>query len=107
MRELLRDYPAGVPTDTLLARIRGRRSFLVGAWDSLLLAAEPLEGLPPAPWRQDLAREGERVWRALQREYAWVFRWMTPGSTRPTRATWPGMDSGLLFPASHQPARRR
>lgn len=76
MRGLLRTYPPGVPTDTLLARIRGRRSFLLGEWDRLLLAPEPLEGLPPAPWRQEFGGEGGTVWRALQLEYAWTFRWM-------------------------------
>ena len=74
MRGLLRTMAEGVPRDTLLARIRGRRSFLIGSWDRLLLSPEPLSGLPPAPWRPDLTGCGE--WRLLQREYTWVFSWM-------------------------------
>ena len=64
----------GVPRETLLARIRGRRSFLIGSWDRLLQSPEPLSGLPPAPWRPDLT--GGREWRVLQREYTRVFSWM-------------------------------
>lgn len=79
MRSLLRDFPEGVPLDTLLARIKGRRSYLVESWDRLLLAAQPLRELPPAPWRPPLGEAGDQVWRALQQEYTWVFRWMPEG----------------------------
>ena len=73
MRALLRDMPAGVPADCLLTRIRGRRSFLVRAWDRLLLARQPLATLTAAPWRQELS--GAEGWplRALQHEYLWAF----------------------------------
>ena len=64
----------GVPRETLLARIRGRRSFLIGSWDRLLQSPEPMSGLPPAPWRPDLTVG--REWLVLQREYTRVFSWM-------------------------------
>ena len=76
MRELLRSYPEGVPAETLLVRIKGRRSYLVGAWDRLLLAPEPLKNIAPAPWRQAMLENDGSIRQALQREYAWVFRWM-------------------------------
>jgi len=76
MRALLRDFPEGVPQDTLLARIRGRRSYLVSEWDRLLLAPEPLNLLGTAPWRAGPAMGSGRIWRALQGEYYWVFRWL-------------------------------
>ncbi len=73
MRELLRDLPAGLPADALLARIKGRRSFLVENWERLLLAPVPLANLTPAPWRA--AASGVEDWpqQALQQEYYWVF----------------------------------
>lgn len=73
MRELLRDLPAGLPADALLARIKGRRSFLVQNWERLLLAPVPLANLTPAPWRA--AASGVEDWpqQALQQEYYWVF----------------------------------
>lgn len=70
MRELLRDMAAGVPADCLLARISGRRSFLVRDWNRLLLSRHPLAMLPPAPWR---AAASVSQQRALQSEYYWVF----------------------------------
>lgn len=70
MRGLLRDMPVGVPVDCLLARIRGRRSFLLRDWDRLLLSRHPLAMLLPAPWRA--AASGTQQ-RALQKEYYWVF----------------------------------
>jgi len=76
MRGLLREYPEGVPRDTILTRIRGRRSFLVREWDRFLLLPEPANLLPPAPWRGGTGGADGRVWRNLQGEYAWVFRWM-------------------------------
>lgn len=72
MRTLLLDMPAGVSADCLLARIRGRRSFLVRNWDRLLLSSQPLQTLSPAPWRR---AEG-RVLQALQQEYFWAFSHM-------------------------------
>jgi hypothetical protein len=76
MRTLLRDMPAGVPADCLLARIRGRRSFLVHDWERRLLARLPLAALSPAPWRQ--APAGAEGWplRALQQEYLWAYSLM-------------------------------
>jgi hypothetical protein len=73
IRELLRELPAGLPADALLARIKGRRSFLVQNWDRLLLAPTPLATLSPAPWRG--ATSGTEDWprQALQQEYYWVF----------------------------------
>lgn len=84
MRALLRDMPAGVPADCLLARIRGRRSFLIRDWDRLLLAHQPLAIISPAPWRG--AETGTEGWalRALQREYFWAFSRMDEPLRRST-----------------------
>lgn len=73
MRTLLLDMPSGGPTDCLLARIRGRRSFLVRDWDRLLLAGSPLQALSPAPWRRTLSGTEGRLLQALQQEYHWIF----------------------------------
>ena len=73
VRALLLDMPAGVPADCLLARIRGRRSFLLHDWDRLLLTGQPLETLSPAPWRRTLPGTKGQVLSALQQEYFWVF----------------------------------
>src|SRR5512141_2421489 len=84
MRGLLRDMPARLPTDSLLARISGRRSFLVSDWERLLLARQPLDALPAAPWRQKTA--GGRNWAldALQQEYFWAFSRMDEQLRRAT-----------------------
>ena len=74
MRYLLRAMPEGHPDDYLLARIRGRRAFLVADWERLLLAPVPMAALPAAPWRTWLPTDGsDQPWRALQREYTRVF----------------------------------
>jgi hypothetical protein len=72
MRALLRDMPAGVPADCLLARIRGRRSFLVRDWDRLL-ARQPSAALPPAPWRWTISGAEGWALESLQQECFWVF----------------------------------
>ena len=77
MRALLRIMPDGVPDDCLLARLKGRRAFLVSDWDRLEQLPEPLDGLTAAPWRAGVPLRGEG-WehRALQQEYARVFGWL-------------------------------
>ncbi len=72
MRALLRDMPAGVPAECLLARIRGRRSLLIRDWDRVL-ARQPLSSLPPAPWRRASTGTEGRPLQALQQEHFWVF----------------------------------
>lgn len=84
MRGLLRRYPEGLPTETLVARVRGRRSFLVTAWDGLLLSPDPLADLPQAPWRREPSGGEGWVRRALQREYSWLFRRMNEPLRRVT-----------------------
>lgn len=77
MMTLLRDMPTGGPDDWLVARIRARRALLLDNWDELLVARTPLGSIPPAPWRSGFSAMdpfGGR--RALQQEYAWVFRRM-------------------------------
>lgn len=73
MRGLLRDMPARLPTDCLLARIKGRRAFLVRDWECLLLTRRPLDALPAAPWRQKRLELQGWVHTALQQEYFWAF----------------------------------
>jgi len=84
MRALLRDMPAGVPADCLLARISSRRSFLVRDWERVLLARQPLATLSAAPWRQ--VPSGAEGWppRALQQEYFWAFSRMDEQLRRST-----------------------
>lgn len=76
IRELLRDLPSGLSADCLLARIKGRRSFLVQNWERLLLAPMPLANLAPAPWRPRASDDMEWARQALQKEYYWVFAHM-------------------------------
>ena len=73
LRGLLCDLPAGLPADCLLARIKGRRSFLVRDWDRLLLAPSPLATLAAAPWREVPADAADWAAQALQQEYYWTF----------------------------------
>lgn len=86
MRTLLRDMPAGMPVDTMAARIRGRRSFLVHDWERVLLTSQPLAGLSAAPWRNYVSGGPDWQLRALQQEYFWAFSRMdekTRGVTAP------------------------
>lgn len=72
MRELLRTMPAGVPDDSLHARICGRQSFLIKDWERLLLHRQPLSLLAAAPWRIS-ATDAVELLQSLQREYFWTF----------------------------------
>lgn len=83
IRGLLRDMPSGVPADSLLARIKGRRSFLVRDWDRLI-ARQPLAAMPPAPWRRDPSGAAGWPLQALQHEYFWTFSRMDEPLRRAT-----------------------
>jgi vacuolar-type H+-ATPase subunit C/Vma6 len=67
----------GYPLGYLLSRIRGRRSRLIRDWRSLVYDATPMEFLASAQY-QGFVRErsAEGMWRALLREYGWVFEQM-------------------------------
>jgi hypothetical protein len=80
---VLRDGPRGLlhkakgrgyPVEYLLSRIRGRRSRLISDWRPLVQEAAPLEYLS-SPQYQGFVRErtAEGIWRALLKEYGWVF----------------------------------
>jgi hypothetical protein len=76
---LREDTEGGSPRDYLLARIRGRRAYLITEWRQILAAAQPLASLPPSPYRQlpgDNREEG--IWSGLQREVAWIHHQMEP-----------------------------
>ncbi len=64
----------GYPVEYLFSRIRGRRSRLIRDWRSLVYDAAPIEFLASAQY-QGFVRErsAEGMWRALLREYSWVF----------------------------------
>ncbi|WP_298269084.1 hypothetical protein [Geobacter sp.] len=73
----------GYPADYLLARLKGRRGYLVADWEGVLAAAEPLAAIPPSPYRPPLVdATDEGVWAGLLREYGWVRRQMDEGLRR-------------------------
>ncbi len=71
---LKRGRERGYPVEYLLSRIRGRRSRLIRDWRFLVYDATPIEFLASAQY-QGFVRErsAEGMWRALLREYRWVF----------------------------------
>lgn len=68
----------GVPEDTLIAMVKGRRSFLVQDWELRLFSPAPLQALPPAPWRPEPTTSAGFAWveRSLCRERERLFGWM-------------------------------
>jgi vacuolar-type H+-ATPase subunit C/Vma6 len=76
--ELLRDMAGrGYPRDYLLARIKGRRRYLVGDWRALLAAPDPLSAIAVTPYRQGPVPGAEEViWSGLLRESAWLYAQM-------------------------------
>ncbi len=69
-----------MPLPYLLARIAGRRAYLVTDWPQVLAAAEPQADLPPSPYRLALEGGAEAGLRSgLQREFAWVHQQMGRG----------------------------
>lgn len=80
--ELLRGMAGrGYPREYLLARIKGRRRFLVGDWSALLASPDPLAAIPAAPYRQGPVPGNEaEIWSGLLREFAWLYAQMDQGT---------------------------
>ncbi len=67
----------GYPLEYLLARIRGRRGYLIDDWGPVLAAADPLAAVSAPPWRQaPVLSPEEAVWSTSLREFAWVYSQM-------------------------------
>ncbi len=65
---------SGYPTEYLVARIRGRRVYLVKDWDDILSSPVPLETILPTYYREfvtEYAQEG--VWKRVLKEFRWVY----------------------------------
>jgi vacuolar-type H+-ATPase subunit C/Vma6 len=71
---LRRIESVGYPFEYLLARIAIRRGDLIADWQPMLNAADPLTAIP-AGIRRKLPedRSAEGIWKALLREFAWVY----------------------------------
>jgi vacuolar-type H+-ATPase subunit C/Vma6 len=76
--ELLRDMTGrGYPRDYLLARVKGRRCYLVGDWQALLNAPDPLGAVGAAPFRPGpVPATEEEIWSGSLCEFAWLYSQM-------------------------------
>lgn len=74
MELLRRVEDRGYPAEYLLSRIRGRRTYLITDWKSLVLSASPLECLSSARYGDIMADDyPEGIWRYLLKEFGWVY----------------------------------
>jgi vacuolar-type H+-ATPase subunit C/Vma6 len=63
----------GYPTEYLVSRIRGRRAYFLGDWDSLLFHS-PFEYLLKTHYRELITQHSvEGVWKRLLKERRWVY----------------------------------
>lgn len=79
---LLRDLvDRGYPREYLLARIKGRRRFLVADWRALLASPDPLAAIAATPYRQGPVPGNEaEIWSDLLQELAWLYAQMEQGT---------------------------
>jgi vacuolar-type H+-ATPase subunit C/Vma6 len=71
---LLNPGDTGYPTEYLLSRIKGRRSWLIKNWKPLVHEQELF--LSTSPLKQGVLRASiapDRIWAELTREYRWVY----------------------------------
>jgi vacuolar-type H+-ATPase subunit C/Vma6 len=71
---------SGYPAEYLIARIRGRRAWLVKEWDDVLSGPVPAESMLPAYYgalAAEYAKEG--VWKRMLQEFRWVYLQMNRG----------------------------
>ncbi len=71
---------SGYPAEYLIARIRGRRAWLVKVWDDILSSSVPAETMLPSYYGalvSEYAKEG--VWKRMLQEFRWVWLQMNRG----------------------------
>lgn len=74
MEPLISIENKGYPTDYLLSRIRGRRSYLITDLKPLLSTTNPLEYLASKRYKGlIIERSAEVIWRYLLKEFRWVY----------------------------------
>jgi hypothetical protein len=65
---------SGYPTEYLIARIRGRRVYLVRDWNSILFSEGAPETLLPAYYRELFSEHSkEAAWKRMLKEFKWVY----------------------------------
>ena len=70
----------GYPTEYLLARIRGRHTYLLRDWDNIVFSQNPFEYLRTTRCGDLIARYSqEGVWKRQQIELQWVYYQMNKG----------------------------
>jgi vacuolar-type H+-ATPase subunit C/Vma6 len=72
---LLRSHEGdGYPTEYLIARIRGRRAYLVKDWHNFLFNPDAPDAFLPVYYRELMAEySGEGVWKRMLKEYRWIY----------------------------------
>jgi vacuolar-type H+-ATPase subunit C/Vma6 len=64
----------GYPTEYLLARIRGRRTYFIDDWNKIVFHADPLTYLNSTHYGDFIRDHGVNgVWMRLLKEYRWVY----------------------------------
>jgi hypothetical protein len=80
MNLLQRPEGSGYPTEYLIARLRGRRAYLVKDWNNLLTSTGPLDSQLPARYRELIVKYSqEGVWKHMLREFQWIYLQMNRG----------------------------
>lgn len=74
MEILLSPSKSEYPAEYLLARIRGRRVYLIRDWDTIIFNPEPLKYLMTTRYGELLgAYSAEGIWKNLLKEFQWVY----------------------------------
>jgi vacuolar-type H+-ATPase subunit C/Vma6 len=79
--ELIQSYEnRGYPTEYLLARIRGRRTYFLHDWDNFLFSPEPFKNLLSTKYGEFISEHSiEGVWKRFLKEFQWIYFQMNKG----------------------------
>lgn len=65
---------SGYPTEYLIARIMGRRAYLIKDWHDILMSPDRHESFLPDYYRELIAKfSREGVWNRMLKEFKWVY----------------------------------